>query len=63
MGANTRIWVQVEVTKTEWREVYAVTLDAAREKAHSLPGVIDVLDAIYADDETAVTVTGSNNAD
>jgi hypothetical protein len=52
VGASTRIWVQVEVTKTEWREVYATTLDEAREKAHSLPGVIDVLGAYYPDDST-----------
>jgi hypothetical protein len=59
MGAETRCWVQVEVTKTEWHTVYAVTLDEAREKAHSLPGVIDVLDAIYADEATTDMTTGA----
>lgn len=55
MGADTLVWVQVEVTETKWVDVYAVTLDEAREKAHSLPGVIDVLDAIYADSAPDIT--------
>jgi hypothetical protein len=50
MGAETRITVQVEVTRTEFRTIYAVTLDEAKAKAHSLPGVIDVIDAYYEDD-------------
>ena len=52
MGAETRIRVQVEVSYTTWRDVYAVTLEEAREKAHSLPGVIDVLDVRYPEDAT-----------
>jgi hypothetical protein len=50
MGAETRILVEVEIGRTTCVEVYAVTLEEAREKAHSLPGVLDVLCACYPDD-------------
>lgn len=67
MGAETRILVEVEVSRTEWREVYAVTLDEACAKAASLPGVIAVLTAHYPDEGTAdqrsSTVTGARNGE
>lgn len=64
MGAETRILVEVEVSRTEWREVYAVTLDEACAKAASLPGVIAVLTAHYPDEGTrSSTVTGARNGE
>jgi hypothetical protein len=47
MGAETTIWVEVLVTHHEWREVSAVTLQEAVEKAGQWPGVVDVVNVQY----------------
>jgi hypothetical protein len=60
MGAETRILVEVEIGRTTWVEVYAVTLEEAREKAHSLPGVLDVLGACYPDESVADTSSAAS---
>jgi len=58
MGAETRIYVQCMVTHIEWREVSAVTLDEARQKAATLPGVTYAIRATY--DEPDESADGDN---
>jgi tetrahydromethanopterin S-methyltransferase subunit B len=47
VGAETTIYVLVVKEVTEWREVHAVTLSEATEKAEKLDGVVRVLEAAY----------------
>jgi hypothetical protein len=47
MGAETRVYVRVLKAYDEWIEVSAITLDDAKEKAESLPGVIRVMETSY----------------
>lgn len=47
MGANTRIYVNVQIADTKWIEVSAVTLAEAISIAEEERGVISVLKAQY----------------
>ena len=47
MGANTRVFLEVLRTHSEWIEVSALHLDEAKDIAMREPGVIQVLQSQY----------------
>lgn len=47
MGAKTLCYVRVLVTKSEWREVSALTLNDAMYEATLEPGVVAAVEASY----------------
>ena len=51
MGANVPIKVKVLRLVEETVEIYAVTLDAAKDEARTMPGVAHVLEATYVFDD------------